>query len=129
MQDAAIKNDAFNPDQILTILQPMTKIIELQDENGAGTGEWTTMVDLPDVDAKTGEPIITRRTPEDAVKRMRELPTQFGNLFTSNVVSGIGTGVASGSGASKGSINARNLTPVQYMELRKTNPAALGLGK
>ncbi len=127
LQDAAIKNDAFNPDQILTILQPMTKIIELQDENGAGTGEWTTIVDLLDVDTKTGEPIITRRTPDDAVKRMRELPVQFGNLFTSNVVSGIGTGVASGGGASKGNIDARNLSPAQYMEMRKKNPAALGL--
>ena len=128
LQDAAIKNDAFNPGQVTTILKTMTKIIEKTDENGEPLGEFAPVIDLTDIDAKTGEQIITRRTPEDAVKRMRELPQQYGNLFNKNVVSGIGAGSATGSGVSgHGNVDIHNMSPEQYMELRKTNPAALGL--
>ena len=128
LQDAAIKNDSFNPTQVTTILKTMTKIIEQTDEAGEPLGEYSPVIDLIDVDGKTGEQIITRRTPEDAVKRMRELPEQYGNLFRSNVVSGIGAGSATGSGVSgHGNVDIHNMSPEQYMQLRKTNPEALGL--
>lgn len=128
LQDAASVNDAFNASQIVALLKPMTQIVEEQDEQGKSTGKFSVVIDLQDVDTKTGEQIITRRTPTDAVKRMRELPQLFGNLFRANVVSGVGSGSATGSGVSgNGRVDVRNLSPEQYMQLRKSNPAAIGL--
>jgi len=128
LQDAAIVNDAFSPSQIVALLRPMTKIVEKTDDQGKGTGVFEPAVDLTDIDTKTGESMITRRTPEDAVKRMKELPTLFGNLFKANVVSGVGAGSATG-GANSGTgrADARKITTEQYMELRKKDPKALGL--
>lgn len=87
LQDAAGAADAFNPNQIVGLLKPFT---ELKDQDG----QLIPMVDFPDVDEKTGEEIRTLRTPLEAVKRMRELPKMYGNLFKSNVVSGVGSGNA-----------------------------------
>lgn len=127
LQDAAIVNDAFSPSQIVALLRPMTKIMEKTDENGKGTGIFEPMVDLTDIDAN-GEPTVSRRTPEDAVKRMKELPALFGNLFKANVVSGVGAGSATGGATSgTGRVDVRKLSTEQYMEIRKKDPKSLGL--
>jgi hypothetical protein len=124
----AAREDSFRPEQVVALLRPMTKIVEQTNEAGEPTGELVPMVDLQDIDTKTGEPIITRRTPEEAVKRMKELPELWGNLFKSNVVSGIGSGSATGSGLpGTGAVDPKRLSPEQYMKLRKENPKALGL--
>ena len=89
-------------------------MIEVMDEKtGKGTGKYKPVVEMPDVDATTGEQVVMTRTPEEAVKRMKELPEMYGNLFRSGVVSGIGSssatgGLASGAG---GKIDVKNLTP------------------
>lgn len=130
LQDAAIINDAFNMAQIVSLLRPMTKFVEKTDDQGRATGDSVPMVDLTDIDTKTGDAIITRRTPEDAVRRMKELPTLFGNLFKSNVVSGVGAGTATGGNMSgSGRIDPTKISVEQYMKLRKENPEALGLQK
>lgn len=130
LQDAAVVNDAFNTSQIIALLRPMTKIVEKADDQGRATGELIPMVDLTDIDTKTGESIITRRTPEDAVRRMKELPALFGNLFKSNVVSGVGVGTATGSNMSgSGRVDPKRISTEQYMKLRRENPEALGLRK
>jgi hypothetical protein len=128
LQDAAIQADAFQASQIVALLTPMTRLVEMIDEKtNKSTGKFRPVVDFPDVDAD-GNPAITVRTPEEAVKRMKDLPETYGNLFKSNVVSGIGanssTGVTPGA---NGKINLRNLNAEQYRELREKNPAALGL--
>ncbi len=127
--DAAIQNDSFNPTQIVGLLRPMTRMVEQIGDSGQPTGELVPMIDFPDIDTNTGESIMTRRTPEEAVRRMKELPEQYGNLFKSNVVSGIGAGSATGGLASgaNGRVDPRKLTTEQYIKLRKENPAALGL--
>lgn len=128
LQDAAISADAFNPSQIVSLLKPMTKMVEETDDEGIPIGKLTPKVDFQDIDEKTGERVTTLRTPEDAVKRMRELPNLYGNLFKSNVVSGIGSGSATG-GASSGKYNVdlTKLTPEQYRRLRQEDPRLLGL--
>ena len=128
--DAAVGGDAFNVDTIMAVLRPMTRLTEITDEKtGKGTGKFKVVVDFPDTDPNTGEPTVTLHTPESAVKRMKELPQIYGNLFKSGVVSGIGSssatgGLASGSG---GKIDPRKLTQQQYMEIRAKNPELLGL--
>jgi chromosome segregation ATPase len=128
LQDAAVKGDAFNAEQIVVLLRPMTKLLEVVDERtGKTTGKYKPMVEMSDVDPKTGEPVQMVRTPEEAVKRMKELPDTFGNLFKSGVVSGIGAGTATGGAPGGGRVDVRKLTPQQYRELREKNPELLGL--
>ncbi len=126
LQDAAVQHEAFNPSQMIALLRPMTKVSEKLDEQGKGTGSYEVIVDLADINSETGSPQVTRRAPEDAVKRMKELRDLYGNLFKPNVVSGIGAGTAQG-GASSGKIDKQKLTTAEYMRLRKENPEALGL--
>jgi len=129
LQDAAVAADAFNPSQVVTLLSPMTKIADELDEAGHATGNLVPVIDFPDTDETTGKRIMTQRTPEEAVTRMKALPDMFGNLFKANVVSGIGGnsatgGVAPGKG---GRIDPANLTQEQYNKIRRDNPEALGL--
>lgn len=129
LQDAAIAHESFSPSQIVTLLKPQTKMVEKADEKGHGRGEFAPMVDFPDKDPDTGEPIMTQRTSEEAVKRMKELPELYGNLFKSGVVSGIGGNSATGGLApgANGQIDVRKLSPTQYREIREKNPELLGL--
>ena len=86
------------------------------------------MIDFPDIDEKTGENIKTLRSPQDAVKRMKELPQLYGNLFKANVVSGIGSGSAAGGvPTGTGKVDVSKLSSEQYRKLRAENPAAIGL--
>lgn len=128
LQDAAIEGEAFNAQQIIGLLKPMTELRELKDETGKVTGNGP-MVDFPDVDEKTGKPIKTLRTPAEAVKRMKELTNVYGNLFRANVVSGVGQGAATGGVISgkTGQIDVESLTPEQYRKIRKEQPELLGL--
>lgn len=129
LQDAAVSYEAFQPSQIVALLRPMTKLAEKKDEKGQSLGITAPAIDFPDQDAETGEPIVTQRTPDEAVKRMKELPELYGNLFKSNVVSGVGGNSATGGlqPGSNGKIDVRRLTPSQYREIRAKNPELLGL--
>jgi hypothetical protein len=125
----AAGQDAFNPSQIVNLLRPVTELKEEVDSSGRPTNQLIPMVKFRDIDEKTGEPIETLRTPQDAVKRMKELPNLYGNLFKSNVVSGVGAGAAQSSGISGGKIDVTRLSPEQYRKLRTENPEALGLSR
>jgi hypothetical protein len=129
LQDAAVAADAFNPNQIVGLLRPMTKMQEKSDDAGNSLGSFTPMIDFPDIDEKTGDKVLTLRTPEEAVQRMKELPEFYGNLFKANVVSGVGAGSATGgvSSGDGGRVDPTKLSPEQYRKLRKENPEALGL--
>jgi hypothetical protein len=130
LQDAAIAAEAFNPAQITGLLRPMTQMRPAVDTEGNEMeGQMTPKVDFPDIDEETGQAEITLRTPQEAVQRMKELPEQWGNLFRANVVSGIGSGAATGGVTSGegGRIDVTKLSPEQYRKMREENPEALGL--
>lgn len=129
LQDAAASGEAFNPYQIIGLLRPLTELREEIGDDGKATGRIVTMIDFPDIDEKTGENIKTLRSPQDAVKRMKELPQLYGNLFKANVVSGVGSGSAAGASANAGKVDASKLTPEQYRKLRAEHPEQLGLRK
>lgn len=115
--DAAVAGDAFNPETVVTVLRGSVKMVEDK-----------PMVDFPDVSSETGEPIIKQMTPEEAIKRMKQIPDKYGNLFKSGVVGGLGAASATGgTPGTNGRVDVRNLTPEQYQKIRKENPAALGL--
>jgi len=120
----AAGQDAFNPSLIVDLLRTQT---ELKVENVEGSESLVPMVNFNDVDEKTGEPIKTLRTPEDAVKRMKELPQLYGGLFRANVVSGVGAGAAEATPGANSKIDVTKLSPEQYRKIRKENPELLGL--
>ena len=111
------------------LLSPMTKMQEQIDEGGQSLGTYTPLIDFLDVDETTGEQVVTLRTPEQAVQRMKELPKLYGNLFRPNVVSGVGSGSATGGVQSGdgGRVDPTKLTSEQYRKMRRENPEALGL--
>jgi hypothetical protein len=130
LQDAAVNGEAFKVSQMVTQLRPWTRITEITDEKtGKGTGHFKVVVDFPDIDPATGQSVVTLHTPESAVKRMKELPNDYGNLFKSGVVGGIGSNTATGGPMSGpgGKIDVKNLSPQQYQEIRAKNPELLGL--
>jgi hypothetical protein len=130
LQDSAIAAEAFNPAQIIGLLRPMTEMRPAVDVDGNElSDQMVPKVDFPDINEETGQAEITLRTPQEAVQRMKELPEQWGNLFRANVVSGIGSGAATGGVTSGegGRIDVTKLSPEQYRKLRKENPEALGL--
>ena len=130
LQDAAIAAESFNPTQIVGLLRPVTEMRAVTDTEGNEIEEqMVPKVDFPDIDEKTGEQIVTLCTPQEAVQRMKQLPKIYGNLFRANVVSGIGSGAATGGVTSGegGRIDVAKLSPEQYRKMRKDNPEALGL--
>jgi hypothetical protein len=110
LQDAAGGADAFNPTQVVALLKPDTELKDIE-------GELTPMVNFNDIDEKTGLPVQTLCTPADAVKRMQQLPKIYGNLFRSNVVSGVGAG--QGSGITQNAYDYENITSEQYRKNRQ----------
>jgi len=129
LMDAAVGGDAYNVSVLMNQLRPMTRLTEITDEKAKGTGKFKVVVDFPDTDPNTGEPTVTLHTPESAVKRMKDLPQVYGNLFKSGVVSGIGSSAATGGLASGagGKVDPRKLSQEQYLKIRQENPALLGL--
>lgn len=118
IKDAAIAEDAFNADIVVTVLRGQTKLVDDK-----------PMVDFVTVDPDTGETKVLQMSPLEAVKKMKEDAARFGNLFKSGVVGGIG-GTGSAGTLPKGKLDAKavaNMPMDQYMKLRKENPAALGL--
>lgn len=86
--DAAGENKAFRPTQILAILGPMTRLSEVNDDDGKPTGEFKTTVSFPDKNDKK-EDIILELSPDAAVKRMKEI-SDYANLFTVEGTGGVG---------------------------------------
>ena len=131
LADAGSKHDAFSLSQITTQLKPWTRLVPEVDAANKSTGKYKVIVDFPDVNATTGDPEMTARSPEDAVKRMKELPDVYGNLFKANVASGIGAnstgGAALGGDGKLSPKQIANLTPAKYREIRATHPEYLGL--
>lgn len=129
LTDAAVKHEAFQPFQLVTQLRPLTKLVpEVDPKTGKPTGKYKPMVEMQTVNQTTGEMETKAYTPEDAVKKMKDDPTTWGNMFRSGVVSGIGSSSATGGLTSgNGQIDLRKLTPQQYQEIRQKNPELLGL--
>jgi hypothetical protein len=120
--------DFFQPSQVKTILKGFG--VQLEQVRDEATGQMTDRYEVvvPNFEDRNGagEKVFSKYTPEQAVKRMKELSAVYGNMVRSSIVSGIGSGSGAGVATGQG-IDPRNMSTAQYMELRKKNPAALGL--
>lgn len=115
---AAVSNNAFSPDQIISQLSRDAKVVPVLDEEGKETGKFQVLVKFQDVDVKTKKPVTLELSPADVVKRMVELPERFGNLFKSGVQPGLGTQKAGSK--PEGTPDIKKMTPEEYREWRKT---------
>jgi len=105
----------INPEQILIILQPKTRLVEELGEDGKPTGEFIPKVSFVDKD-KNKKTIVLDLSPEDAVKRMSEMEEHF-NLFSADGQQGFGR-FRAGKGKE---IPVREIAkdPAAYREARK----------
>ena len=133
LQDAAVKHEAWSPSQVVALLRGQTKMLEETDpKTGKLTGRYKPVVEMLALNTTTGEMETKAYTPEDAVKKMKDTPDTWGNLFKSGVVSGIGAGTATGGltpgqGGRLTAVQLRNMTQEQYLEIRAKHPELLGL--
>ena len=85
---AAVKEDAFNAQQIVAQLGPHTKLEQVLGDDDQPTGKLAPIVRLQDFD-KEGKPITLSLSPEEAVKGLKEKP-EYLNLFRGEGVGGLG---------------------------------------
>lgn len=117
---AAVKHDAFRPGQISTLIRGQTSLVEDKDAEGNGLGTFTPRIKFPDV--KDGKPITLDLTVEEAVKRMKDTPQEYGNLFKAGVVGGIGGSGSSGTSHEDG--EKPPTTPEAYRRWREVRRKA-----
>jgi hypothetical protein len=122
IQDEAVRAKAFNPEQIVDLLATKSTLEEVTDAEGKPTGDFITKIRFSDVD-KEGRPITLNLTVPEAVKRMKELPDRFGNLFESGLIGGLGGNRQGNTGT--GGKKPEDMTPDEYREWRK-KPGNLG---
>jgi len=122
LQDAAINNKAERPWQIVDMLRAKTQLSEDLDESGRPTGRYVPVIKFNDV-TEDGKPVVLELSPDAALKRMRELPDQFGNLFQGTKTGGLGeSNNGLGTGTRQPALQEIMDDPAKYAEWRKKNP-------
>lgn len=114
---AANTNDVFKESQMVDFLKPKAKVVQVVGDDGKPSDLFQVVIKFNDVDAKTGNPVALELSPSDTVKRMKELPEEYGNLFKSGVQAGVGKTKGSGP---VGEADVSTMTAAQYREHRKS---------
>ena len=114
IMDAAVANDSFDPNQMVSLLRPTAKLAETVDAEGKPTGKFAVKITFKDT--VQDKEVELELTPAEVIKRMKDKPAKFGNLFKSNIRPGLGN--APGNPAS-GPVNMKDLA--QYQLWRKAN--------
>jgi hypothetical protein len=123
--DGAVTNEAFSPRQIVDLLKDKTRLVEVTNSEGNGTGEFIARVVIDDVD-KENKPITLDLTVAEALKRMKERTDEFGNLFKSGVVGGLGGVGGKLGGKDK---DPADMTPAEYRDYRNKNKVVRKTGR
>jgi hypothetical protein len=110
----AAKAEAFDPDSLIAMLGPHTRLAEVNDAEGNATGEFEPKVKFADVD-KQNKPVMLDLTVPETVKRMKETP-KYGYLFKSTATGGLGTGSGAGN---RSDADVTKMSVEQYREHRK----------
>jgi hypothetical protein len=114
---AASTNDAYSATQIVDLLMPRTKLVERKDDSGQPiAGAFDAIVEF-EAPGKDGKPVSLQLPVAEAIKKMKELPQQYGNLFKSGVTGGLGAHNNGGPG--KGTQFRSDMTEAEYQEYRK----------
>lgn len=114
---AAAGANAYNPEQLVQLLLPKTKLVEQKEVvGGVEQTTYVPFVKFSDRD-KDGKPVVLELSIGDAIKRMRELPETYGNLFKSDAKGGTGLLNTGGSPAGKSAIRP-GMSQEEYMKIR-----------
>ncbi|KKK45456.1 hypothetical protein LCGC14_3165440, partial [marine sediment metagenome] len=113
--DAAASSNAFSPRQIVAILGRDTQLVEVLDSEGKPTGSLEPKVRFSDKD-KEGKPVTLELSPDEAVKRMREMD-EYLNLFRGDGAGG--AGLRSQPGGKKPDLKNLAQDPVAWRKARK----------
>ncbi len=119
LQNAAVQSNAFNPDQVVALLQSKTRLVETLDSEGNPTGLLEPRVavrikDKDDVEKDVEVPVT------EAVKQLVEQPDRYGNLFKDSATGGVGGTTRSGGAGNSGS-NTPPTDPAAYKKWREKN--------
>jgi len=115
--DAATKEKVINPSQIVQILRPSTRLVEVDDA-------LIPQAKIQSVD-KDGKPVILDLPIPEAIKQMKELP-EHGNLFQAGTTGGTGSNTLH-PGTGEGKIDLTNTE--KYIEARKKGLTLDKIGK
>lgn len=110
--DAAVSAKAYNPEQIVALLQSDTN---LKEEKSGEEVNYVPRVKFRDVD-KEGKPVILDLTVPETVKRMKEIP-KYQNLFVGDGTGGLGN---DNNPNNQGKLDIREIAkdPVKYRKFR-----------
>jgi hypothetical protein len=106
---------------LISHLRPSIKLTDVKNEAGAVIDS-QIIINFPDKGAD-GNPIETQLSVQDTLKRMKELPEEYGHLFSAP---GGGTGTNSGKPGAKGNGGFhQGMSMAEFLKRRKENPTAL----
>jgi myosin heavy subunit len=111
----AVSQEAFSPKQVVALLRNETRLVPVVGEDKKPTGEFAAVVAIKSI--KEGKQITLELPIADAVKRMKETPTEFGNLFKSTMSSGVGGGNVPGNNTGLNSSDFKD--PANYRKNRQ----------
>jgi len=117
----SVKHNVLNPEHMVAILRPNTRLVEVVSEDGKSSGKYMTKVKLSDVD-KDGKAVTLDLSVGDAIKRMREMP-QHQNLFKGEGSGGLGSNTHTGQTRDASRLAREN--PDEYRRLRKAGKLKL----
>lgn len=115
LQAAAVQHEAFNPDQLVQLLKPNTKLVEKD-------GTYSVQVTVQGAD---GKEVVT--DPSAAVGLLKGMTTVWGNLFKTKSVAGSGGSTTTNVPA--GSVDIAGMTRDQYLAGRGKTPGLPGYSK
>jgi hypothetical protein len=115
---AASANDAWKAEQMLTQLGGLAKVVPVL-LDGKETGDYEVKIQFPDK-TKEGQFVVLDLTPDATMKRMKELPELYGNLFKSGVQGGVGGNNNGVQGTNSNDLNSVTADPETYRKNRKT---------
>lgn len=114
--DEAVVAEAYNPRQVVALLENRTRLVEALDAEGQPVaGEFVVRVKMDDKDAQ-GKATTLDLTVAEALKRMKDRADEYGNLFKSGVSGGLG----GSSGKSQKDVDPSKMDPEAYRKWRNS---------
>ncbi len=100
IRGACEENNAVSYEQMYGLIRMNAELVPKLDDDGKPIkGQFEAVATFQDVDEE-GNPVTKKLPIKAAVKRMRELPERFGNLFKSDETGGVGLQTFYGKGGS-----------------------------
>lgn len=122
---ASSAHKVVSSEQMLDLLMPKTRLVEVLDADGKTVKGYVPKAKIR-VPNEKGEEVELDLTIEEVVKRMKEMPERYGNLFESGMAGGLG-----GKGSSGGGSNMGDITDLARRdpEVYRANRHKFGLGR